>query len=145
MEVTRPHHRLANLSDLLLLVVDDDPDALTLLVSLLEGHGAKVVAARSASEALDALQQTRPDVIVSDIGMPGEDGYSLIERVRALPEQLGGFTPAIAVTAFNQEHDRRRALTAGFWRHLPKPVDKSLLCAEISRLARGQASVRQPA
>jgi CheY-like chemotaxis protein len=127
---------------LVVLIVDDDTDALDLLVRVLQNRNAQVVRAESAAEALEVLQRSRPHVMVSDINMPDEDGFSLMLRVRALPAEQGGFTPAIALTALNQESDRRRALSAGFWRHLPKPVDANLLCAEVSRLGRSNDSTR---
>lgn len=143
MDVTRPPPRLADLADLVILVVDDDADTLELLTKLLEGRNARVLRAGDASQALEELQRECPDVMVSDIGLPGEDGCVLMERVRALPRERGGFTPAIALTSHTQECDRRRALRAGFWRHLPKPVDFALLCAEVSRLGRCQDSVKR--
>jgi CheY-like chemotaxis protein len=144
MDVARPSSRLADLSDLVVLVVDDDADTLDLLVSLLESRNARVLRAADAREALEEVQRAHPDVLVSDIGLPDEDGCTLMQRVRALPDELGGFTPAIALTSHTLECDRRRALTSGFWRHLPKPVDFTLLCAEIARLGRCRAAIKRP-
>lgn len=138
METTRPDNRV-ELAGLDVLVVDDDPDALDLLATLLETRSARVVCASSAGEAFHRMVERNPDVLISDIGMPGEDGYSLIHRVRGLPEREGGDTPAIALTAFNQESDRSRALAAGFSLHLAKPIDVSRLCSEVSRLGRSGA------
>ncbi len=105
------------------LIVDDEPDARALLRRLFEERDAVVITASSTAEALAALQAERPDVLVSDIGMPGEDGYALIRRVRALPPENGGRTPAIALTAYARAEDRVRAVAAGFQHHLSKPVE----------------------
>jgi CheY-like chemotaxis protein len=129
---------------LVVLLVEDDADALEQLANLLESRNACVLRAGDAHTALQALQEARPDVLVSDIGLPGEDGFTFMERVRALPDERGGFTPAIALTARTAECDRRRALASGFWRHLPKPVDLGLLCAEVSRLGRCREAIKRP-
>lgn len=144
MDSRSPDERLTKLDGLHVLVVDDDVDALDLLAAVLETRAAHVVCAGSASEAMLRMQESKPDVLISDIGMPGEDGYSLIRRIRSLPEQQGGTTPAIALTAFNQESDRRRALAAGFSGHLSKPVDLQLLCSEIERLWCSEGNVERP-
>jgi signal transduction histidine kinase len=117
-----------------IVAVDDEPDALELLAMTLERHGAQVLGARSAREALDLVARERPDVLISDIGMPGEDGYSLIRRVRELAPEAGGRTVAIALTAFARPEDRTRALLAGFQTHVPKPVQGSELVAVIASL-----------
>ena len=135
MDQRRPDNKLAELSDLTVLIVDDDDDCRELLATLLETRHAKVICASSAQEALAKLSE-RPDVIVSDIAMPGEDGYSFMRQLRALPPDSGGRTPSIAVTAFTQLRDRHDAYSAGFTRHLPKPVDLTELCIEISMLGR---------
>ena len=122
-----------SLAALRVLVVDDDPDTLEALRQLLEQAGAGVVAVASTGEAMAALQRTRPDVILSDIGMPGEDGISLIRRVRALDG--GRAIPAAALTAYTQAEDRERALDAGYQVFLPKPVDPGILTATLARLA----------
>jgi PAS domain S-box-containing protein len=126
----------AMLEGLRVLVADDDEDACLLLAALLRRRGAEVVAARSAAEAFEAFTRARFDVLVSDIGMPGEDGYSLIRRVRALPEELGGRTPAAALTAYARESDRQSALEAGFQVHLAKPADPAELLNVVAALAR---------
>jgi hypothetical protein len=87
-----------------------------------------------------SLESWRPDVLLSDIGMPGEDGYELIRRVRELPPDRGGRTPAAALTAFARGEDRRRALRAGFQMHLAKPVEIQELAAVVASLARGMAA-----
>lgn len=144
MDHPRPAERLAKLDGLHILVVDDDADALELLTTVLETRNAQVTSAGSAGEAMQRMLEGRPDLLISDIGMPGEDGYSLIRRVRTLNEQQGGAVPAIALTAFNQDRDRQKALGAGFSGHMSKPVDLSLLCSEIVRLARDDSARRNP-
>jgi CheY-like chemotaxis protein len=116
------------------LVVDDDPDARDLIARILRQCGAEVTVVGAAGEAYDALSATRPDVLLSDIGMPGEDGYSLIRRVRALPEQLGGSTPAIALTAFARREDAERAIVEGFHRHVAKPADPAELACAVAQV-----------
>jgi PAS domain S-box-containing protein len=124
------------------LVVDDDGDALALLALLLENNGAEVLAVGTASAALEALGRFRPDVIVSDIGMPGGDGFELLKRVRALDRSRGGAVPALALTAYASEVDRERALAAGFHQHLAKPADPQELIASIAALAGRAAAAR---
>jgi hypothetical protein len=116
------------------LVVDDKPDARALVKRLLEGCGASVTTAASASEAMRFLQDGKYDVLVSDVGMPGEDGYSLIRRVRALGPERGGETPAIALTAYARGEDRVKAVNAGFQHHIVKPVEAGELIAMIAAL-----------
>jgi CheY-like chemotaxis protein len=111
------------LEGLRIVVVDDDPDARDLLATVLAQRSAQVFVADSAAEAFELLGRERPDVLISDIAMPEEDGYMLIGRVRALPPDDGGRIPAIAVTAYAGGEDRRRALDAGFDGHLAKPID----------------------
>jgi CheY-like chemotaxis protein len=121
------------------LVVDDEADARAVLAAVLEQCGAAVTTAGSVREALLALEQDHPDVLVSDIGMPGEDGYRLIQRVRALGSASGGGLPAVALTAYARTEDRMRALSAGFQAHLPKPVEPEELAALVADLARRAA------
>jgi PAS domain S-box-containing protein len=116
------------------LVVDDDPDARELLSTILQQAGAEVVSARSADEALAVFERLRPDVLVSDIGMPDGDGYSLIRRVRLLEDGSDTTVPAVALTAFARAEDRSQALRCGFQAHLPKPIDPGELTALIARL-----------
>ncbi len=125
------HPQPTSLRGLRVLVVDDEPDALDLIRVVLEQRGAEVSTANSAAAAFDALEAGRPDVLVCDIGMPGEDGYGLIRRVRALGAASGGETPAIALTAYARAEDRLRALRAGYQMHVPKPVDLAELIAVI--------------
>jgi PAS domain S-box-containing protein len=116
------------------LIVDDEPDACALVQRLLEANHAIVVAAQSAAQALELLRKERPDVLLSDIGMPGEDGYQLLKKVRELPASEGGATPAVALTAFARSEDRRRALIAGFQLHVPKPVEPAELLTVVASL-----------
>src|SRR5262249_50761521 len=115
-------------------VVDDEPDARDLLSEMLGRCKAKVTPAASASEAIRLVQDLRPDIVVSDIGMPDEDGYAFIRRLRALPKTGGGKTPAVALTAYARLEDRTRALVAGYNMHVPKPVQPSELLAVLSSL-----------
>jgi PAS domain S-box-containing protein len=129
----------AALEGVRVLVVDDEADARAVLAAVLEQCGAAVTTAGSVREALLALEQDHPDVLVSDIGMPGEDGYRLIQRVRALGSASGGGLPAVALTAYARTEDRMRALSAGFQAHLPKPVEPEELAALVADLARRAA------
>jgi PAS domain S-box-containing protein len=117
------------------LVVDDEADARELIRRLLEDSRAEVSTTGSAVEALDALDHFDPHVIVSDIGMPGRDGYDLIHEVRARGRARGGTVPAIALTAFARSEDRTRALVAGYQMHVAKPVEPSELIASVASLA----------
>ena len=125
----------ATLDGVRVLVVDDEPDARAVVQRLLEHCDAIVTTAGSAAEALERLQAERPQVLVSDVGMPGEDGYSLIRRVRELAPACGGRTPAVALTAYARAEDRISALTAGFDMHLVKPVQPAELVAVVASLA----------
>ncbi|MEO7274258.1 MAG: response regulator, partial [Vicinamibacterales bacterium] len=118
------------------LVVDDEPDARALLKLLLENCEAVVTTAASASEALEAVRRAKPDVVISDIGMPGEDGYALIRMLRALPADEGSDIPAVALTAYGRREDRTRALLSGFQIHVAKPVEATELIATVASLAR---------
>jgi PAS domain S-box-containing protein len=126
---------LPTLVNLQLLVVDDDDDTREFLIALLEEEGAMVRSASSVAEALAALESSWPDVLLSDIGMPGADGYELIARVREMEVLRGGMMPAIALTAYARESERQQALEAGFQMHLSKPVEVSQLIAGIANLA----------
>jgi PAS domain S-box-containing protein len=117
------------------LVVDDEPDARNLLRRLLEQCEAEVTMGESVEEAIRLIGKFKPDVLVSDIGMPLRDGYDLIRQVRSLPLDRGGKTPAIALTAFARSEDRTRAMLAGFDVHVAKPVEPTELCAVVARLA----------
>jgi signal transduction histidine kinase/CheY-like chemotaxis protein len=121
------------LENVRVLVVDDERDNLQILATMLSGHRAKVQTATSAAEALQLLEWFKPDVLVSDLAMRGEDGYSLIAKVRAM-ENLKN-TPAVALTAYVRVEDRTRALSAGFNMFVPKPVEPNELIAAIANLA----------
>jgi signal transduction histidine kinase len=123
------------LSGLRVLVVDDEADARQIISTLIERTGGEVKACESAGEALQLLKQWHPDVLMSDIAMPGEDGFSFINKVRSLPVDQGGHIPAAAFTAYAREEDRKRVLDAGFQMHIAKPVSSSKLVAMIARLA----------
>ena len=126
--------KLAPLTGVRLLVVEDDADARELLSMILQEAGAEVTTASSANEALATFERQRPDVLVSDIGMPDGDGYSLIRKVRLLEGESGAKVPAVALTAFARAEDRGEALGSGFQAHLPKPIEPSELTALIARL-----------
>jgi len=123
---------MRELASLHVLVVEDDDDARELLQAVLEQRGARVTVADSVAAALTALEASIPDVIVSDIAMPEQDGIALARQVRALP---GRRTPMVAVSAFVASSDRRRALEAGFDQYLFKPIDFDELCRVIESLA----------
>ena len=123
------------LAGIRVLVVDDDADTRDLVTAVLGQSGAEVLTAASAEEALDTLARARPDVLVSDLSMPGDDGYALLERVRALGLDRDGRVPAIALTAFARAEDRARALAVGFAVHVPKPVEPAALVEVVARLA----------
>ena len=125
------HGRLEGLR---VVVVDDDDDARDLLATVLLQRSAEVFVAESAAEAFELLKRELPHALISDIAMPEEDGYMLIARVRALPEDRGGKTPSIAVTAYAGRADRKRALDAGFDAHFAKPVDIDSLVEELTAL-----------
>ncbi|PCC68571.1 PAS domain-containing hybrid sensor histidine kinase/response regulator [Nannocystis exedens] len=123
------------LAGLRVLVVDDERDTREMLGMLLQRCGVEVLLAGSAAEALQQIVSERPDVLISDIGMPGEDGYMLLERVRRLPRDAGGSIPAVALTAYARSEDRTRALLAGFNNHVAKPVEPLELLAVIASLS----------
>jgi signal transduction histidine kinase/ActR/RegA family two-component response regulator len=123
-----------SLQGLRVLVVDDEPDTRLLLRTVLERCGSEVATAGSAADAIAAFAQSRPDVIISDIGMPGEDGYELIGKLRAAEAGSGGRVPAIALTAYARVEDRVRALNAGFQVHVPKPIEPVELLAVVASL-----------
>jgi hypothetical protein len=126
----------AALDGLRVLVVDDEADTRELVATVLERRGAVVSVAASAADAFAALQEAPPDVLLSDLGMPGEDGYSLIGRVRALAADHGGAVPAVALTAYAGPEVGRRTRAAGFETHVTKPVDPARLAALVAELAR---------
>ncbi|MFB2938532.1 PAS domain S-box protein [Aerosakkonemataceae cyanobacterium BLCC-F154] len=128
----------ASLLGLRILVVDDDIDNCELVANVLTQYGALVKIAFSAKEALNIIQKLKPDVLVSDLGMPGEDGYTLIRKIREL-EASGGATicaVAIALSAFARDEDRRQAIQAGFQMHVPKPVEPENLAKVVATLVK---------
>jgi CheY-like chemotaxis protein/two-component sensor histidine kinase len=129
------------LAGLRIVVADDQTDSRDLIEFLLTQQGAVVTAAPSAAEAFAAVRSHPPDVLLSDIEMPDETGYSLIARIRALPPEEGGRVPAVAMTAHGSREDKERALAAGFHRHLPKPFHPADLFALIGDLAGREAPV----
>ena len=138
--------RPVTLKGVSVLIVDDHTDARELLIAMLEDYGAKVRAVESATAAIETLtgEAFSPDVLVSDVGMPGTDGFALVREIRALPTERLRKLPAIAVTAYANPEDRVRALVAGYQNHIPKPVDANALAVAIAQLIARPAS-RNPA
>ena len=122
----------SDLSGVTVLVIDDQADARDLIQRVLAECDARVITAATAAEALRAVETERPDVLVSDIGLPDVDGYELLRRIRALGHARGGRLPAIALTAFARSEDRTRALRAGFLVHVSKPVEPAELVATVA-------------
>jgi CheY-like chemotaxis protein len=120
-----------SLAGVRVLVVDDEPDARALIKRVLSQCDAEVMTAESARSGLEALRTEKPDVIVSDIGMPETDGYQFMQEVRKLPAAQGGKTPAVALTAFARSEDRTRALMAGYQVHLSKPIEPQELLVTV--------------
>ena len=138
--VTKDDSPLAQPVDLLegvqVLVVDDNTAIREMLEVVLEHYGAEVKTAASASEALSIIGHSLPDVLISDIAMPGQDGYGLIRQVRSLKPEEGGRIPALALTAWGGAEDRLQALSAGFQNYLVKPADADELAKLVARLAK---------
>ena len=130
--------RQAILAGVKVLVVDDEPDNRQFLVAAIEQLGATATAAASAAEAIAILQQSPPNILVSDIGMPVEDGYSLIRKVRSSELGTAKRLPAVALTAYASESDRDRAIAAGYDEHLAKPINSALFAAVLARLKNSQ-------
>ncbi|OYD95420.1 response regulator [Nostoc sp. 'Peltigera membranacea cyanobiont' 210A] len=124
-----------------LLVVDDDADTRTLLTFLFELEGAEVIAAASADEALKIMSSFKPDILISDICLPDEDGYSLLLKIRNLEAKRGRRIPAIALTASTFEDDRKRALSVGYDVHQRKPIDLDELTSMVATLTRTEQYV----
>jgi signal transduction histidine kinase/ActR/RegA family two-component response regulator len=135
--------RVEGLAGVRVLVVDDELDTRKLISAVIAQSGAEVTACASAGEALETLKTWRPHILMSDIGMPGEDGYALIRQVRALPAERGGRTPAAALTAYARDEDRTRALAAGYQLHLAKPFSPGDLIAAVSDLQSLEVAGRQ--
>ena len=134
-ELLPPTEYADRLDGLKILVVDDEQDTRELLKTSLSQCGAQVTVAGSTGEAFEVIRNSVPDVLISDIGMPDEDGYDLIRRLRALPFESGGRVPAIALTAYARVEDRLQALRAGYQMHVPKPVELAELVAVVASLA----------
>ena len=135
IDTRRAPAEFPTLPDICVLVVDDDPDALGLVREILESAGARVRTATSARDAIESIEQDAPDVLVSDLGMPGMDGYEMIQRIRRM-EGPAKDLPAAALTAYARSEDRAKALRLGFEMHLAKPIDPSELIAAVASLAR---------
>jgi CheY-like chemotaxis protein len=123
------------LDGLRVLIVDDEADALQVVAVMLQRSGANTMAAGTANEAMEMMEAWKPDVLVADIGMPVEDGYALIRKVRSRPNEGGGNTPALALTAYARTEDRVRILAAGYQMHIAKPVEPIELVAAVANLA----------
>jgi CheY-like chemotaxis protein len=126
-------HALAGVN---VLVVEDEPDAREVVGALLEARGAHVLLTGSVAEATESLAHSKPDVIVSDIGMPEVDGLEFARRLRKLSPERGGDTPIVALTAYTSAQDRRRSFEAGYDCHLGKPVDMDELVRVLERLSK---------
>ena len=135
-----PEEPTESLLGISVLIVDDDDDNRQVVEAHLEQQGARVLTAPSAAAALDVLQREHVDVLLSDIAMPGEDGYTLIRKVRAQNAPRIASIPAVALTAFARDEDRQRALQAGFQLHLPKPVDTQALIVVVAKLGKATAT-----
>jgi signal transduction histidine kinase/CheY-like chemotaxis protein len=132
--------QLSTLKGLSVLVVDDDAENRSVVAAYLESCSASVLTAGSAEEAIDVLQREHVDVLLADVAMPGEDGYSLLRRVRSMPSLPTSLIPAAALTAFARDEDRQEALRAGFQMHLTKPVDGAALVTAVATLAHANAT-----
>jgi CheY-like chemotaxis protein len=130
----RKGKRLARLDGLRVLLVEDDDDSRWLLSTMLKRQGAEVTPTSSSLEALNAFWEVAPDVLISDLGMPEEDGFELLRKLRMLPADRGGVVPAIALTGYATARDRERALAAGYQLHLAKPIESAELIAAIISL-----------
>ncbi|MBD2353347.1 response regulator [Tolypothrix sp. FACHB-123] len=126
----------APLEGIRVLIVDDDVDTREFLAFLLEQHGAIVTSAASAEEAITAIAQSTPDLLLSDLGMPEVDGYALIRKIRSMPSDRGGEIPAIALTAYAAETTQQQVYAAGFQLHIAKPADPSKLVTAIAALVK---------
>jgi PAS domain S-box-containing protein len=142
---TGPDADGVRLDGVVVLVVDDDDDNRDLLVVTLQDHGAAVLTASSAAQALEVLQRSSVDALLSDIAMPGEDGYSLIRRLRGRETEGTGFVPAAALTSLAREEDRIEALRAGFQLHLSKPIASASLVEAFATLVGGRWTATSPA
>ncbi|MBD2461740.1 response regulator [Oscillatoria sp. FACHB-1407] len=135
---SEPISSTIDLSDVQVLVVDDEADMRDLMTTVLQEYGAKTQVATSATEAIALITQSKPDILLSDIGMPGEDGYMLVRKLRQMSPEQGGTIPAIALTAYAGEINRQKALLAGFQLHVPKPIEPTELVKAIASLVGSQ-------
>jgi CheY-like chemotaxis protein len=135
-EVDRRRSRkgVVRLDGVHVLLVEDDDDSRKLLGTMLRRYGARVTSTKSAAAALEAFEGELPDVMISDIGMPDQDGYELIRRLRTLPVEKGGATPAIALTGYASRKDRERALSSGYQQHMAKPIEQVDMIRAIAAL-----------
>jgi PAS domain S-box-containing protein len=135
-EVERRRSRMGavRLDGVHVLLVEDDDDSRKLLGTMLKRYGARVTSTKSAAEALAVFEGELPDVLISDIGMPDQDGYELMRKLRALPPQRGGKTPAIALTGYASRKDRERALNTGYQQHMAKPIEQADMIKAIAAL-----------
>ncbi len=131
---TKPLEKETDLTGILVLVVDDEPDMQELAAFILTNAGARVITANSAMQALTLLNQSLPDLLLCDIGMPAMDGYALIRQIRKWAPEQGGTIPAIALTAYAGDIDYHQAMAAGFQRHIAKPIEREILLDAITRL-----------
>jgi CheY-like chemotaxis protein len=136
----KPFAESTELQGLQILVVDDEPDAQQLLEIVLSQCGAQVTVAASASEAIEQFKQNRFDLVITDIGMPEENGYSLIEKLRSFSSERGEKIPAVALTAYARSEDRIQALRSGFQMHIAKPIEPNELIAVVAALVNGNKS-----
>ena len=143
-DLSREPESMPALDGISVLLVDDEPDAREVMASALESCGATVISASSAREALDTLTHTNVDLLLSDIAMPGQDGYELIRDIRAMPSARLATIPAAAVTAHARDDERDRALSAGFHMHLTKPVHPVALATAVAALATTRTTVVRP-
>jgi CheY-like chemotaxis protein len=132
---------LPRLDGLHVLLVEDHPDSRELMSTVLQQAGASVTAVTSVKEAFEALKARSPHALVSDIGLPDEDGYALIRRLRRREAKYGGFLPAVALTGYVRAEDRARVLAAGYQAHVPKPVEAAELTAAVAALTRVPGTV----
>jgi CheY-like chemotaxis protein len=139
-EATPGFFEPSDLQGLRVLVVDDHADARRLIMAVLEHCGAETASAASAGEALDAMETFEPHVLVSDIGMPGEDGYTLIKNVRQREEPAGRRTPAMALTAYARAQEKEKALASGFQQYAVKPIEPARLVRLVAQLAGREAA-----
>ena len=127
---------MPSLAGLRVLLVDDEPDAREMVAAILSEAGAEVITASGARQAFELVAQRKPDALISDISMPGEDGYELIRKVRTLTAEQGGQVPAIALTAYARTQDRLKVLSAGYQMHVPKPVEPVELATVVASLTK---------